>query len=26
MLAAFILDNCRKDVPETDEEFENMFS
>ena len=26
MLSAFILDNCRKDVPETDEEFENMFS
>lgn len=26
MLAAFILDNCRKDVPETDEEFETMFS
>lgn len=26
MLAAFILDRCRMDVPETDEEFENMFS
>jgi hypothetical protein len=26
MLAAFILDRCRMDVPETDEEFDNMFS
>ena len=26
MLAAFILDRCRMEVPETDEEFENMFS
>lgn len=25
MLAAFVLDKCRKEVPETDEEFENMF-
>lgn len=25
MLATFILDKCRKDPPETDEEFENMF-
>ena len=25
MLATFILDNCRKDPPETDEEFENIF-
>ena len=25
MLAAFILDKCRKDVPENDEEFDNMF-
>jgi len=24
-LAAFILDRCRKDAPETDEEFEEMF-
>lgn len=26
MLAAFILDRCRMEVPETDEEFENMFT
>lgn len=26
ILAAFILDKCRKDVPETEEEFDNMFS
>jgi len=26
MLASFVLDKCRKEVPETDEEFENMFS
>ena len=26
ILAAFILDKCRKDVPETEEEFENMFN
>lgn len=26
MLAAFMLDKCRKDVPETEEDFENMFS
>jgi hypothetical protein len=26
MLAAFVLDKCRKDIPETDEEFDNMFS
>ena len=24
-LAAFILDRCRKDAPETEEEFEEMF-
>jgi uncharacterized coiled-coil DUF342 family protein len=24
-LASFILDKCRKDAPETDEEFEEMF-
>ena len=26
ILAAFILDKCRKDVPETEEEFDNMFN
>jgi len=26
MLATFVLDKCRKGVPETDEEFENMFA
>jgi hypothetical protein len=26
MLASFVLDKCRKEVPETDEEFEDMFS
>jgi hypothetical protein len=26
VLASFILDKCRKDVPETDEEFEDMFN
>jgi len=26
ILAGFILDKCRKDVPETEEEFENMFN
>ena len=26
MLASFVLDKCRKEVPETDEDFENMFS
>jgi hypothetical protein len=25
ILAAFILDKCRKDVPETEQEFQNMF-
>jgi len=25
MLAAFVLDKCRKDVPEDEEEFDNMF-
>ena len=26
ILASFILDKCRKDVPETEEEYENMFN
>jgi hypothetical protein len=26
MLATFVLDKCRKGVPETDEEFDNMFA
>ena len=26
MLASFILDKCRHDVPESDEDFENMYS
>jgi len=26
MLASFVLDKCRKEVPETDEDFENMFT
>ena len=26
MLAAFVLDRCRKDVPETEEEFEELFT
>ena len=26
MLAAFVLDRCRKDVPESDDDFDNMFS
>ena len=26
MLASFILDKCRKEVPETEEEFEKMFN
>lgn len=26
ILAAFILDKCRKDVPDTEEEFDNMFN
>lgn len=26
ILATFILDKCRKDVPETEEEYENMFN
>lgn len=26
MLAAFVLDKCRKDVPEDEEEFDNMFA
>jgi hypothetical protein len=26
MLATFVLDKCRKGVPETDEEFDNMFT
>ena len=26
ILAAFILDKCRKDVPETEDEFDNMFN
>lgn len=25
MLAAFVLDKCRKEIPESDEEFDNMF-
>jgi len=25
MLATFVLDKCRKEIPETDEEFDNMF-
>ena len=25
MLAAFILDKCRNEIPESDEEFDNMF-
>jgi hypothetical protein len=25
MLAAFVLDKCRKEIPDTDEEFDNMF-
>lgn len=26
MLASFILDKCRQDIPETDEEFESLYS
>ena len=26
ILAGFILDKCRKDAPETEEEFEHMFN
>ena len=26
MLAAFVLDKCRKEIPESDEEFDNMFN
>ena len=26
MLAAFVLDKCRKEIPESDEEFDNMFA
>ena len=26
MLAAFVLDRCRKDVPESEEEFEELFT